>query len=66
MKLKEYLIKYRMKPEEFAIKHHFATTTIYRCVKGKKMGFNTAKRIEQDTKGEVSFEEVRCANESSE
>ena len=58
MKLKQYLVKYRMSAEEFAAKCHMAITTVYRCLRGEKMGRNTAKRIEQCTDGEVSFEEV--------
>jgi predicted transcriptional regulator len=64
MKLKEYLTKYRMSAEEFATKYHMAITTVYRCLRGERMGRNTAKRIEEDTKGEVSFDEARNVDDS--
>jgi len=58
MKLKKYLLKYRIEPDEFAVNANISISSIYRYLSGKKMHLRTAKHIEKLTEGEVSVEEL--------
>lgn len=58
MKLKDWLIKNRMDPDEFAFKNNISVASVYRYLNGCKMHFNRAKAIEKFTNNEVTLEEL--------
>lgn len=58
MKLKDYLIKYRIEPVRCAVECKLCVATIYRYLKGHKAHARNAKIIERWSKAEVSYEEM--------
>lgn len=58
MKLKAYLLKERISPDEFAVKCDLCVASMYRYLKGGKMYLKTARKIEKFTKKEVTVEEL--------
>jgi len=63
MKLKEYLIKIRMDPDEFAVKCNLGIASVYRYLNGKPARLKTARAIEKFTNFEVSVEELLGIND---
>lgn len=62
MKLKEYLEKHRIDPVAFALEIGISVTTIYRYMRGKPCHRKTAYKIEYQTKGKVTVEEMLGIN----
>ena len=58
MKLKDYFIKSRVTPTEFAENHDISVTSIYKYLRGKKPRFETARKIEKWTNGQVTVEDL--------
>ncbi len=65
MKLKEYLLKMRMEPHEFAYKTGISISSIYRYLRGHKMHRSKARIIEEKTEKKVTVEELLSVNESN-
>lgn len=60
MNLKEYFLKKRIDPDEFAVAANVSASTIYRQLRGVgRMSMKTARKIELTTNGEVTVEELR-------
>ncbi len=59
MNLKEYLESEKVSPIEFSVKVHIGLATIYRYLHGKKASFQKARKIEEYTKGKITFKELR-------
>ena len=64
MLLKEYLIKHKISAGEFAKKFSLNRASIYAILKGTKPQCKTAKKIEEATNHEVTFEELRGIHDS--
>ena len=58
MKLKEYLIKEKLAPDEFAEKVKLSANTIRACKRGVRVSFKSARKIEKATGGLVTIEEL--------
>lgn len=58
MRIIDYLNKHRMEPAEFAFKCDISVATVYRLLKGAAMHRSTARKIEERTENEVSYEEI--------
>jgi predicted transcriptional regulator len=56
--LKEYLIKYRIDPDEFAVSANISISSLYRYLAGGGMHPKTARHLEKFTEGECTYEEL--------
>lgn len=56
MELKDWLLKKRLDPDEFAVANNIGISTIYRVLRGKKCRRKTARVIEKATAFEVPIE----------
>lgn len=65
MKLKEYLFKKRIDPDQFAVACDLSIASVYRYLNGGRMHFKTAKTIEKFTNNEVTVEELINCDETT-
>lgn len=65
MQLKEYFLKERIDPYEFAYVHKISVNSIYRYLKGGKCHPKRAYLLEKLTGGKVTAEELLKINEKS-
>jgi DNA-binding transcriptional regulator YdaS (Cro superfamily) len=65
MKLKDYFFRERIDPIAFAVSIDVSPTTIYRYMNGGRPHFKTAVKIEKETKGKVTVEDMRGKYEST-
>lgn len=59
MKLKDYLLKNRIEPEEFAKQSDLSKSSIYAYLRGRTPHRKTARIIENITNGQVTVEDLR-------
>lgn len=62
MQLKDYLTKYRINCEVFAVHAGIASATIYGILRGRIPRQNTAEAIERESDGLVTVMELRGAD----
>jgi len=63
MKLKEYMLKYRIEPIQLAYAIKCSIASVYRYMNGGKMHFKRAKLIEEWTFKKVTVEELLNLND---
>lgn len=59
MTFKEYMEKNLIHPPEFAVKHGFSVSSVYRYMNGERASRRCAKKIQEITGGQVTAEEMR-------
>lgn len=59
MKIEDYLYEMRLTPNEFAIQVGISTCAVYRYMNGRVPRFDIARKIEKNTKGKITMEDLR-------
>lgn len=59
MNLKEYLTAKRMTPIEFSKLCGIGEVTVYRILNGRIPNYINTRKIEEFTRGEITFEDLR-------